>query len=302
MDKNLGFGLLAGLISGAAYVSGQYGSLPGVILANFSALPLFLAGLSLGKKSSIVAGTSAILTVIFMSNPLIGGFFSISIAIPSWLIISYALKYSGGDSGQKLWYPTGKSLAPIILYASCLVSLILIFYSFRHPNINEMVGNTLKTLLANNIKLINTESFNLLTSIFPGMVAAIWIVMLTVNCVLAQKLLIKYQLANRPTPIYKNLSVPEWVYWGFISAFLVGFISNGNIEYIGQNLTVIFAVPFVYAGLGCIHILASNASFSGLLITLTYTVIFILGWPLLVVFIIGFFKEWFRLKPQEKTS
>ena len=85
-------------------------------------------------------------------------------------------------------------------------------------------------------------------------------------------------------------------------AFLVGFLSNDNIEYIGQNLTVIFAVPFLYAGLGCIHIIASNVSFSGLLITFTYTVIFILGWPLLVVFIIGFFKEWFGLKPQEKTS
>ena len=102
--------------------------------------------------------------------------------------------------------------------------------------------------------------------------------------------------------MYKNLFVPEWVYWGFILAFLVGFISNGNTEYIGQNLTVIFAVPFVYAGLGCIHILASNASFSGLLITFTYTVIFILGWPLLVVFIIGFFKKWFGLRPNEKGS
>ena len=302
MDKNLGFGLLAGLISGAAYVSGQYGSLPGVILANFSALPLFLAGLSLGKKIKYCSWYLFNLNGYFYVKSIDWRIFFYIHSYSLWLIISYALKYSGGNSGQKSWYPAGKSLAPIILYASCLVSLILIFYSFRHPNINEMVGNTLKTLLANNIKLINTESFNLLTSIFPGMVAAIWIVMLTVNCVLAQKLLIKYQLAIRPTPIYKNLSVPEWVYWGFILAFLVGFISNGNIEYIGQNLTVIFAVPFVYAGLGCIHILASNASFSGLLITLTYTVIFILGWPLLVVFIIGFFKEWFRLKPQEKTS
>ena len=106
----------------------------------------------------------------------------------------------------------------------------------------------------------------------------------------------------RPTPIYKNLTVPEWVYWSFILAFLVSFISNDNIEYIGQNLTVIFAVPFLYAGLGCIHILASNMSFSSLLITVTYTVIFILGWPLLVVFIIGFFHEWFGLKPKEKSS
>ena len=302
MDKKLSFGLLAGLISGASYVSGQYGSLPGIILANLSALPLFLAGLSLGKKSSVLAGTSSILTVIFMSNPLIGGFFSISIAIPFWLIISYALNYSGADMRQKVWCPAGKCLAPVILYSSCLVSLILIFYSFGHPNINEMVGNTLKTLLAANMKLINTESFNLLVSIFPGMVAAIWIVMLTVNCVLAQKILIKYQLAMRPTPIYKNLTVPEWVYWSFILAFLVSFISNDNIEYIGQNLTVIFAVPFLYAGLGCIHILASNVSFSSLLITVTYTVIFILGWPLLVVFIIGFFHEWFGLKPKEKSS
>ncbi len=302
MDKKLSLGLLAGLISGASYVSGQYGSLPGIILANFSALPLFLAGLSLGKKSSVLAGTFSILTVIFLSNPLIGGFFSVSIVIPYWLIITYALKYSDSDNGQQIWCPVGKCLAPVILYASCLVALILIFYSFGHPNINEMVRNTLKTLLAANIKLINTESFNLLTSLFPGMVAAIWIVMLTVNCVLAQKILIRYQLAMRPTPIYKNLTVPEWVYWSFIVAFLVSFISNNNIEYIGQNLTVIFAVPFLYAGLGCIHILASNLSFSGLLITVTYAVIFILGWPLLVVFIIGFFNEWFGLKPKEKSS
>lgn len=302
MDKKLTFSLLAGIISGASYVSGQYGSLLGIILANFSALPLFLAGLSLGKKSSIIAGTSSILTVIFMSNPLVGGFFSISIAIPYWLIIRYALKYSGAGGGEKFWHPTGKCLAPVILYASCLISLILIFYSYGHQNINEMVGNTLKTLLAANIKLINTESFNLLTSIFPGMVAAIWIVMLTVNCVLAQKILIKYQVAIRPTPIYKNLTVPEWIYWSFILSFLVSFISNENIEYIGQNLTVIFAVPFLYAGLGCIHILASNLSFSGLLITVTYTVIFILGWPLLVVFVIGFFNEWIGLKPKEKSS
>ena len=302
MDKKLSLGLLAGLISGASYVSGQYGSLPGIILANFSALPLFLAGLSLGKKSSVLAGTFSILTVIFLSNPLIGGFFSVSIVIPYWLIITYALKYSDSDNGQQIWSPVGKCLAPVILYASCLVALILIFYSFGHPNINEMVGNTLKTLLAANIKLINTESFNLLTSLFPGMVAAIWIVMLTVNCVLAQKILIRYQLAMRPTPIYKNLTVPEWVYWSFIVAFLVSFISNNNIEYIGQNLTVIFSVPFLYAGLGCIHILASSLSFSGLLITVTYAVIFILGWPLLVVFIIGFFNQWFGLKPKEKSS
>ena len=136
---------------------------------------------------------------------------------------------------------------------------------------------------------------------FPGSVAAFWVLSLLVNAIIAQGLLAKGGRNLRPTPRLRELTLPDWLSWALVLAALIALIAPGEMEYIGRNLALTLAVPFVFLGLAVVHKLAAFTPLPGALLALIYMVMIFSGWFALVIAGLGVLEQWVGLKDRMDT-
>lgn len=119
---------------------------------------------------------------------------------------------------------------------------------------------------------------------------------MALNATLAQRLVQRFGLGQRPPVLFKALELPRW-FWPLplLLAALVLVLPEGP-RYLAGGVAEILLLPFLMVGLAVVHTAAGRASSPRLALFAFYLAFFVLLPVMLVVIGLGFAERWANLR------
>ncbi len=280
MTKSILMALAAGIASGLIFLAPASGSMLGLLLANFTHLPLFLAGLGLGAVGVTIAALAGAAVTTALADltgvtPYVLGF-----ALPAVIIARQALLSRAAPDGTVAWYPVGRLLAIATGYAAALLVIVAVMLGGQAGGLEGTVRTALGEVLSIYVPTLGeaerTAAASLWAETFPAMVAGSWLLTLTVNGGLAQAILARSGRGLRPTPRYAEIEAPNWVMGAIAVSALVWLVAGGATGYVARSLTLVFAIPLFFQGLGVAHVVTRGWPARPFVLTVFYTLILFL--------------------------
>jgi hypothetical protein len=297
MPHPIALAVLAGLASSALFLSVLTG-FPGVVLlAYFVQLPLLLVGLTLGLTGSVIAAASGLLV-----NGLIAGFatalvYALVQIVPTLVVVRQAL-LSRQDGGQIEWFPPGLLLAQLTALAAGAILVAFVVFLNQPGGLEGAIEGFVTSALQEFGALPEgvAPEFGGWIFVFPGLMATSWLVMIVINAVLAQALAVKIGWNRRPSPDIIALELPWWLWPAIGLAVFLSLLGETGFGFLGRSLLMVLVVPYIFLGLAVLHALARKWAYPGLALAALYGSIVVLGWPLLVVLLLGLVEDWAGLR------
>jgi hypothetical protein len=299
MPQVIALAVLAGLVSSALFLALSTG-LPGMVLfAYFVQLPLLLAGLSLGLAASGLAAVAAILVCGLIAGVVAATMFTLVQAIPAVMVVRQAL-LSRQEAGRVEWYPPGLVLAQLTAFAVLGITVAFVVL-LGHPGglagvLAAFLGSALDGLGATEIAVSAGPELERWMFLFPGLMAASWLVMVALNAVLAQALAVRLGVNRRPTPNLSALELPGWLWPAIGLAALLALLGDDGLGFLGRALLIVLTIPYVFLGLAVVHAFARRVTHRRLALGLFYGAMMLLGWPILAVLLLGFVEDWAHVR------
>jgi hypothetical protein len=297
MPHPIALAVLAGLASSALFLSVLTGFLGVVLLAYFVQLPLLLVGLTLGLTGSVIAAASGLLV-----NGLIAGFatalvYALVQIVPTLVVVRQAL-LSRQDGGQIEWFPPGLLLAQLTALAAGAILVAFVVFLNQPGGLEGAIEGFVTSALQEFGALPEgvAPEFGGWIFVFPGLMATSWLVMIVINAVLAQALAVKIGWNRRPSPDIIALELPWWLWPAIGLAVFLSLLGETGFGFLGRSLLMVLVVPYVFLGLAVLHALARKWAYPGLALAALYGSIVVLGWPLLVVLLLGLVEDWAGLR------
>jgi hypothetical protein len=299
MPQVIALAVLAGLVSSGLFLALSTG-LPGMVLfAYFVQLPLLLAGLSLGLAASGLAAVAAILVCGLIAGVVAATMFTLVQAIPAVMVVRQAL-LSRQEAGRVEWYPPGLVLAQLTAFAVLGITVAFVVL-LGHPGglagvLAAFLGSALDGLGATEIAVSAGPELERWMFLFPGLMAASWLVMVALNAVLAQALAVRLGVNRRPTPNLSALELPGWLWPAIGLAALLALLGDDGLGFLGRALLIVLTIPYVFLGLAVVHAFARRVTHRRLALGLFYGAMMLLGWPILAVLLLGFVEDWAHVR------
>jgi uncharacterized protein YybS (DUF2232 family) len=292
-----GVAALCGVLAACPYFIHASGTPGSLILVYLSQLPLFVGGLWGGVTTAALAGLTASLMLLAASNIIAVIVFAALNVVPVILLVRQALLARTGADGTIEWYPPG--LLAAWLTGLGLMGIIVTLLVFGGPDdIQVIVRNILSPALD---RLFDEgvpgreELAGHLAMIMPGVVIASWMVMTLTNGTLAQGLLTRFGASWRPSPALAALELPGWFPVLLLLAATATAL-GGVMRFLGVNAIIILSVPFCLAGLAVLHAIAHRFSRPAVPLVGVYILAGLLGWPLVLVSVLGLLDTSFGLR------
>jgi hypothetical protein len=289
--------VLLGLVAASLYLTVLLGSPGSLILVYLTQLPLFVAGLWLGTAGAGLAGLTACLVLLVASDLMAAVLFAGLNAIPVGILVRQALRARQRADGKTEWYPPG--LLTVWLAGLAIAGMVIAVLLEGGPDgiqaeLREVLAPIVGRLIVAGSE--DREQVTLAMAVIaPGIVAASWMVMATINAALAQGLLVRFRANWRPSPDIAALSLPSWTA-GLVAAAAVATVFGGALRFFGANTVLILAVAFCFAGFAVLHAIARVMARPAMVLTAFYAMAALFGWPLLVIMLVGLFEPWLALR------
>ena len=288
-----GVSAVCGMLAAGPYLLVLTGSTGSMMLVYLAQLPLFAAGLWLGTGASASAGFVAALILAGAGNLLAAALFGALNVVPVVLLVRQSLLARTGasntvDGNAVEWYPPGLMTAWLTGLGLVAAAVTLVFLGGPQGT-QAALREALAPALDHRLDEITSERDELLAFvafILPGIVAISWMAMTITNGSLAQGLLARFGANWRPSPDLAALGLPIWIpvlLAGASGATLLG----GTARFIGVNVLIVLAVPFCLAGLAVLHTVARRFPRPAVTLTVFYLLAGVLGWPLLLIALLG---------------
>jgi Predicted membrane protein (DUF2232) len=291
-----GAGALFGALGAALYLAVLTGSPGSLILVYLAQLPLFAAGLWLGVAAGAAAALTGSVVLLAVGGTVAAALFAGLYAVPVVLLVRQALLARNGPDGAIEWYPPGLLTAWLtgLGLAALAVALLLVGGpSGIEALLRESLGPAIDRFVDEGA--IGRDTTEELARVVPGVVAASWMVMTASTAVLAQGVLARFRMSWRPTPDLAALTLPIWV-TVFLGVAAAATMVGGAARFFGINVMIVLAVPFCLAGLAVLHTAVRRLRRPQLPLVGFYVLAGLLGWPLLVMAIVGLFDALFGLR------
>jgi Predicted membrane protein (DUF2232) len=289
--------VLCGLVGAGLSLSVLIGSPGSVILVALTQLPLFLAGLWFGAGAAAVASLTALGVLLLSVGALSAAVYALVEALPVVVLVRQALLARTAAGGRLEWYSPGALTAWLTGFA--FAGTVLGVVALGGP---DTVEATLRSALQEDLSRIYgvapgeaMTAAALLARIFPGLTAASWIVLTAVCGTLAQGLLTRFKANWRPTPDLAALDLPLWIPLLFAAAAAAAWL-GGVAGYVGLNALVLLSVPLTLGGMAVLQVGARRLPRPAGPLTLFYVVAGLLGWPFLLLALLGLLDAPFGLK------
>jgi hypothetical protein len=296
MPHPLGIAVLCGLLSAALFVSLLFG-LPGMLLVYFAQLPVLFAGLTLGLSASGIAVVGAVVVIGLMLSMAAALGYALLHALPALFTVRQALLHRT-DQGKTEWFPAGLLLTQLTLLAGASVILAFLLLGSEPGGLPGFIEGHLREGLTALGLLHEAEAapdLARLAAVIPGFTASSSLLMVMINFMLAQLLAVRTGWARRPTPNFERLELPGWL-WPGIAVAAVLVLAGGIIGDLGWSLLIVLVVPYLFLGLALVHVVVRRWSRPGLALAAIYGAMILLGWPILLVLLLGFVEDWAHLR------
>jgi hypothetical protein len=209
------------------------------------------------------------------------------------------------DGGTE-WYPPGHLIGWLIGMAMAALLLMTLAFAGEPGGAEGLVRNFVETALRQLVPADQgAEALGAMATVvarfFPGVVADSWIMMVLANAVLAQGLLSRFGRNRRPSPDMADIELPSLV-MGATAVAAIGSFMPGIAGFLGGNLVLVAVLAFALAGLGVVHALVARSPSRTVALIATYTFLFIFGWPIVIVAILGAAEPWLNLRRRARAG
>lgn len=298
----------AGILSALILALMLTGSPIALLLAPFTMLPLFLAGLGAGPAMAALAaavGTSTTFLIgIVAGSYILGLMYVIWEALPAFILSRQALARGHGPDAATVWTPAGRIVGLATAYATGLLMIFVVWFAFREGGLRGFVEERLTTMFSPALEDVPSPEADArlaafvseMSYMFPGGLMAWWLIITIVNLGIAQALLAKWGRNLRPTLGLQRMEVPRWIGLFMVAGILIGAVASGQISFVGWNVAVICIVPFFYVGLVVLHMLARGWNPGPFFLAGFYLLLLFRGWPALLAAALGFADQWAKLR------
>ncbi len=303
MPRDALIAIAAGLASALCYLSTEWSLIGALVLALLAPLPLFLAGLSGGLRSAMIASGVAALTVVAVAGMVRAGIYVAADVGPALLLVRYGLLNRTAPDGTVVeWYPPGLLLAWLTLYCAGAFLAVALFAGGADGGIEGAIRSYLegfREMLAAGGALEGPALENMIATlarVFPFVVVTWWIVIVTVNAVAAQRILVRSGHALRPSPDLRATVLPQWLFPAVVAAAAAALLGSGWLGFLATNIALILCVPYFLVGLAVVHAISTRWNGRMAILIALYLLLFLFGWPLLAVTGLGMMEHWVGLR------
>jgi len=297
-----------GLVSAFFYLSVTFGGVGTLILGYLAPLPLFLAGLWLGTSGVLLAGLVGTAAVFAgtSGSTLVSLAYLVTGAAPAILVVRQSLLARVTGDGTLEWYPPGRVLMGLIGMGVAAVFAAVIL-TFDQPGglegvVRRMLARVAEPLFSAQGQPAPGPEEIWMAVALPGLVAISWVTMTIVNAVLAQGALMRFHRNKRPPMRLADLHLPRWLVPVFLAAVLGASVVPDTFGFLALNVALILALPFAFAGLSVVHVVARSRSARTPILVGFYIALFLFGWPILLLVGLGMIEQWIGLRRRFKPA
>jgi Predicted membrane protein (DUF2232) len=305
----------SGLVSAALFASAATATVLAGVLFYLAPLPLCLAGLGWGSGAAMLSAVTGTLVVALGLGPPTAAIFAVSIAAPTALLAHLALlsRSAPAPEGQvdtaRQWYPPGRLIGWAALMAGLLAALLVLFLGYDQDSYRESIRDilnhsSLKDLDPDGTLLTPATLDNvarLIARALPGAFAILWLTITLFNLWLAGRIVEASGRALRPWPDLHAIKLPNALLLVFAAALAASFLPGlPGLVATGFAGALLFA--YTLEGLAVIHAFSRGMRFRGLLLTIVYLGILLLGWVAIIVAIIGLAEPSLGLRQRARDA
>jgi hypothetical protein len=282
-------GLGAGIAAGLLFASLATGSITAILLFYIAPLPVFIATLGWRHVAGLIAAACATATVTIVS----GAFF---LAVP---VISFAAWWLGylallarpaaHPEGEVEWYPVGR----LVLWAAMMGTLV-VFAAV--PNFGTDQQTVQAGLRKSYDRILRDPSLvDLLVIAAPPAAAAVTSLLNVLNLWLAARIVrISGRLA-RPWSSLSALALPPQA-WGLLVIALGGSFLPDLFGILCGVWAASLIIVFAILGVAVLHWTTQGMGLRTLLLASVYASAAVLGWPLLLIALLGLAENMFNIR------
>jgi hypothetical protein len=261
----------------------------GVFFSFWAPLTLYGAGLAFGPGGVAIACAAAVAAMgllhflVFEQSTVGLIVFALNTVVPAAAVTGLALRNRIGTEGGMAWYPGGHILSWMAAgFAAAFLAWGLLLMD---QGVEATVRTSLEQAFSAFWPEMNPTDWPLkpgpLAETLPAMVGLVWLAGIMVNGLAAQGMAMRLNLNLRPLGPLAVLSLPHWSAALLIGGLALALIGDGDLRYMGANLSVVLAVPFVVQGFAVVHMFARKTSHPAALLTVFYGGNLVLGWQYL---------------------
>jgi hypothetical protein len=275
-------------------------SVGGVLLSQFAQLPLFLVGLSLGVKATLIAAAGGVAVTMAAANLTLGLLFAAFVALPVTVLVRQALLARGDGAGGIVWYPPAglliAALGLAIVVAATALPSALDPGGAELARAGALAADLVRQMGGAEISPAEAEAMAAAALRFmPGFLGLWFLVTLAVNFALAQGALARLGRALRPSPRLSQLALPLWVSTGAAIAGIGAFFP-GVSGLVGANLVLLLSFAFLLAGLAGIHAALAASPVRVAALVALYLTLMLFAPALAAVVLLGIVEPWLGLR------
>ena len=292
--------LAAGAASALMFASIISGALISLVLFYLAPLPLMVAALGWGPLAATIGGITAAtgLGLIFGLPYCIA--FAITVALPAWWLGHLALlgrpvaNVESGNGAAPVapaleWYPVGR----ILLWIAGFAILTTIAALLTLGSDAEAITGALRRGLLRMLGPRDAESagdverwVDALVVVAPAAAATVAMMTLTLNLWLAAKITATSARLHRPWPDLRSAALPPMTLVA-LSIALAFCFAGGLPALLAQIAATTLMMAYAFTGFAVLHTLTLALKSRAFLLSCTYAIVMMFGWPVLAMVALG---------------
>jgi hypothetical protein len=283
----LSAGVAAGFIFSISMGAGSGGIL-------FVSLPVLLAGLALGARSSGITCFIACATTGLLTGPAGALFFAGFIALPVYYFIRQALMWRGPETRRE-WYPALRLLSELTILVAAAFMLLAIGVADQ-GGLEAIVPHNLTAGMKNadpDFTAAMQQFTGELGFAFLALIGWAWITTLYAFAVIANAVLKAKSYALRPSLAIEPRGLPGWLLLLLIVSGLLALLGQKADRFTAETVFLILLLPYLLSGLAFVHEFSVKRGipFRKAWLACFYIALACARWPLLGVIAIGLYLQ-----------
>ena len=297
-SKHIGTGVLAGLAAAllASGVLVQSGLT--MVLFVLTPFPIFIAALSWGIASGLIAAATASIAVAVFAAPMVAVLIALTSFIPAatgaYLAgLARPAQELGGPKDALVWYPLPDIMFRLALLIAVSFIIVGAIIGYGEEMVRELTGAMIASLQASDPEFSASDDFRAMLQQFllfglPAIQAATSLMFLTANFYLALRITERSGVLRRPRDNWPaTLRMPRPALLIFALTFAGSMFLSGPASMIATTFAGALAAGFIMAGLAIIHWRTRGATWRPFALWLAYFLLIIFAFSALVFLVFG---------------
>ena len=291
-------GLGAAAAAALLFASVASGSLFSILLFYLAPLPILIAALGWSHWAALIAASAAAIGL----AAIFGGYFFVAfllgVGLPAWWLGYLALlgRPIGNGAGEIEWYPPGR----LVLWSAILGALIVIVaipsFGLDEESFRAGLRTAFERILRDRTAPGDlSRLIEFLITVVPPGAAALATVTNVINLWLGARIVKISGRLPRPWPDLSQIqfppSAPVLLALAIAGSFLPSLLGT-----ICGILAASFLIAYAVLGFAVLHAITRGARGRGLILGAVYVVVLFLGWPVVVMALLGLADTAFGLR------